>query len=89
MVNVMVIVMDMQRGYVVKMNEEERIKQEEEIRERIVIYEDTKADIANKLENENNKREKEYLEYRLECCNDLIDQCYDKINPTKKKEMYK
>ena len=62
---------------------------EEEIRERITIYEDTKADIVNKIENEGNKREKEYLEYRLECCNGLIERCYDKLNPTKKKEMYK
>ncbi len=34
-------------------------------------------------------RDKEAIEERIESCRRLIQQLYDKDNPTKKKEMYK
>lgn len=80
--------MGMQRGCVVKMNEEERIKQEEELKERISFYEESRVRITKELAGKEGK-EREYVENRIESCDRLIDGLYDKLNPTKKKEMYK
>jgi len=88
MVNVMVIVMDMQRGCVVKMDEEERIKQEEEIKERISFYEESRVRITKELDGKEGA-EREHVVIRIESCDRLIDGLYEKLNPTKKKEMYK
>ena len=70
------------------MDTEERIKQEQEIKERIGSYEKsrvrtTKAPAGQK------GIEKAHVEIRIESCDRLIDGLYDKLNPTKKKEMYK
>ena len=88
MENVTDIVKDMQRGCVVKMNEEERIKQEEELKERIGFYEESRERITKELAGKKGK-EREHVEIRIESCDRLIDGLYEKLNPTKKKEMYK
>ncbi len=70
------------------MDEEERIKQEEEIKERIGFYEESRVRITKELTGKKGK-DREYVEIRIESCDRLIDGLYDKLNPTKKKEMYK
>ena len=70
------------------MDEEERVKQEEEIKERINFYEESKVRITKELKGKEGIQ-REYVELRIESCDRLIDGLYDKLNPTKKKEMYK
>ena len=89
MENVTDRVKDMQSGCVVKMDEEEeRIKQEEEIKERISSYEESREHITKELIGKEGT-EREHVKIRIESCDRLIDGLYDKLNPTKKKEMYK
>ena len=70
------------------MNEEERLKQESEIRERIDMYEESRVRITKELAGKKGT-EREHVELRIESCDRLIDGLYEKLNPTKKKEMYK
>ncbi len=70
------------------MDEEERLKQETEIKERIDFYEESRERITKELAGKEG-REREYVENRIESCDRLIDGLYEKLNPTKKKEMYK
>lgn len=59
-----------------------------EIKERIEQYEESKKKIFGELKDKEG-REREAVEYRIECVEDLIDHLYNRLNPTKKKEMYK
>ena len=68
--------------------EKEKIKQEQEWKDRIEYYEESKHKISKKLE-ETEGREKEAIRYRMSCCQNLIDDYRTKLNPTGKKEMYK
>jgi len=61
---------------------------ETEIKERIEQYEESKKKIFEELKTKQG-REREEVEYRIECVEGLIDHLYDRLNPTKKKEMYK
>ena len=70
------------------MDEVERIKQEAEIKERIDFYEESKERITKDLVGKEG-RDREAVESRIESCDRLIEGLYDKLNPTKKKEMYK
>lgn len=70
------------------MNEEERIKQEEEIKERISFYEESRERITKQLADKEGI-DREAVEVRIESCDRLIDGLYERLNPTKKKEMYK
>jgi len=70
------------------MNEEERLKQEEEIKERIDFYQESRDRITKDLKGKEG-RDREAIENRIESCDRLIDGLYEKLNPTKKKEMYK
>ena len=70
------------------MNEEERLKQEIEIKERIDFYEESRVRITKELKGKEGN-EREHIENRIESCDRLIDGLYEKLNPTKKKEMYK
>ncbi len=85
----MVIAKDMLKGCVVKMDEEDRLRQiREEIKERIDIYQETRDKITKDLKGKEGK-DRESVEFRIESCDRLIDGLYEKLNPTKKKEMYK
>jgi len=68
--------------------EKERIKQEQEWRDRIEYYEGSKHKISKELEGTKG-REKEAIRYRMSCCQNLIDGYRTKLNPTEKKGMYK
>lgn len=81
MVNVMDIVKDMQRGCVVKMDED--------IKERIEEYQKTALSLEWEKAHKDDEKEIEAIEYRIERIRALIDHLYEKDNPTKKKEMYK
>ena len=71
------------------MDEEERLKQlQEEWKEKIAFYEDSKQKISKQLEGKEG-RDKEYVENRMKSCDRLIDDYRAKLNPTSKKEMYK
>lgn len=80
MVNVMVIVKDMQKGCVVKMDEE--------VKDRLESYQTVKRMYEGELEGKEG-RDKEAIEFKIESCRSLIEQIYEKDNPTKKKGMYK
>ncbi len=72
-----------------EVSEEERIKQlQEDYKEKIEQYEESKAKIAEELKTTKG-RDKEAVEYRMLCCQELIDDYKKKLNPTGKKEMYK
>ncbi len=62
--------------------------EEEEIKERIDFYEGSRERITKELAGKEG-REREYIENTIESCDRLIDGLYEKLNPTKKKEMYK
>lgn len=69
--------------------EEKRIKEMQDMyKERIEVYEQSKQNISKELEGKKG-RDKEYVENRIASCDRLIDQYQEKLNPTKKKEMYK
>jgi len=69
--------------------EEERIKElQQEYREKIDYYQESKAKISKQLEGKEG-RDKEYVENRIASCDRLIDDYTMRLNPTKKKEMYK
>ena len=69
--------------------EEKRIKELQDMyKEKIDIYEQSKQRISKELEGKKG-RDKEYIENRIASCDRLIDEYKDKLNPTKKKEMYK
>lgn len=71
------------------MDEEERLKQlQEEWKEKIAYYEESKQKISRQLEGKEG-RAKEYVENRIKSCDRLIDDYRAKLNPTSKKEMYK
>ncbi len=71
------------------MDEEERLKQlQEEWKEKIAYYEESKQKISRQLEGKEG-RDKEYIENRMKSCDRLIDDYRAKLNPTGKKEMYK
>jgi len=80
MVNVMVIAKDMQKGCVVKMDEESI--------EKLELWKKTQNRLIEEVKGTKG-RDKEALEERIESCRRLIRQLHDKDNPTKKKEMYK
>ncbi len=70
-------------------DEEKRIKEMQDMyKERIEVYEQSKQNISKELEGKKG-RDKEYVENRIASCDRLIDQYQEKLNPTKKKEMYK
>lgn len=69
-------------------NHHSQHKDEIEIKERIEIYEGTKERITKELKGKEG-RDREAVELRIESCDRLIDGLYEKLNPTKKKEMYK
>jgi len=70
-------------------DEEKRNKELQDMyKEKIGIYEQSKQKISKELKGKKG-RDKEYVEYRMASCDRLIDQYQDKLNPTKKKEMYK
>ncbi len=69
--------------------EEERIKElQQEYRDKIDYYQESKSKISKELKGKEG-RDKEYVEVRMESCQRLIDDYTMKLNPTKKKEMYK
>ena len=69
--------------------EEKRIKEMQDMyKEKIEIYEQSKQKISKELEGKEG-RDKEYIENRMKSCDRLIDEYQEKLNPTKKKEMYK
>jgi len=69
--------------------EEKRIKEMQDMyKEKIDIYQQSKQKISKELEGKEG-RDKECVEYRMASCDRLIDQYQEKLNPTKKKEMYK
>ena len=69
--------------------EEKRIKEMQDMyKEKIDIYQQSKAKISKELEGKEG-RDKEYVENRIASCDRLIDEYQEKLNPTKKKEMYK
>lgn len=70
------------------MDEEERLKQEAEIKERIDFYEESRDRITKELKDKKGD-DREHIENRIASCDRLIDGLYEKLNPTKKKEMYK
>ena len=72
-----------------EVSEEERIKQlKEDYKEKIAYYKESKYRISKQLEGKEG-RDREYVENRIKSCDRLIDGLYEKLNPTKKKEMYK
>ena len=72
-----------------EVSEEERIKQlQEEWKERIEHWEQSKAKIAKELEGKTG-RAKEAVKNRIASCDRLIKDYRTKLNPTGKKEMYK
>lgn len=69
--------------------EEKRIKEMQDMyKEKIDIYQQSKTKISKELKGKEG-RDKEYVENRMASCDRLIDEYQDKLNPTKKKEMYK
>ena len=69
--------------------EEKRIKEMQDMyKEKIDVYQQSKAKISKELEGKKG-RDKEYVENRMASCDRLIDEYQEKLNPTKKKEMYK
>lgn len=80
---------DMKKGCVVKMDEEERLKQlQEEWKEKIEYYKESKEKISKQLEGKKG-RDKEYIKNRVQSCQRLIEEYEKKLNPTSKKEMYR
>ena len=70
-------------------DEEKRNKELQDMyKEKIDVYQQSKAKISKELEGKEG-RDKEYVENRIASCDRLIDQYQEKLNPTKKKEMYK
>ncbi len=72
------------------MDEEEKRNKElqDMYKERIEVYEKSKLNIAKELEGSEG-RDREAIENRIASCDRLIDGYREKLNPTKKKEMYK
>jgi hypothetical protein len=71
------------------MDEEERLKQlQEEWKEKIAYYKESKEKISKQLEGKEG-RDKEYIRNRVQSCQRLIEDYEKKLNPTSKKEMYK
>jgi len=71
------------------MKEEDRLKElEDEYKSKIEYYKESKKRISKGLEGTEGK-DREAVEYRISCCQNLIDDYRLKLNPTKKKEMYK
>ncbi len=71
------------------MDEEERLRQlQEEWKEKIAYYEESKERISKQLEGKEG-RDREYVENRMQSCDRLIKDYRAKLNPTGKKEMYK
>ncbi len=69
--------------------EEKRIKELQDLyKERIEVYEQSKIKIAEELKGKEG-RDKEAVQNRIASCDRLIDDYREKLNPTKKKEMYK
>jgi len=66
----------------------EKNEREQEWRDKIEFYEESKNKISKKLEGTEG-REKEAIRYRMSCCQNLIDNYRTKLNPTKNKGMYK
>ena len=54
----------------------------------ISFYEESRVRITKELAGKEGI-EREHVEIRIESCDRLIDGLYEKLNPTKKKEMYK
>lgn len=75
---------------VLKMDEEEKIKleQEQEWKDRIDYYKESKEKISKQLEGKEG-RDKEYIENRMQSCDRLIEDYRTRLNPTEKKAMYK
>jgi len=71
------------------MDEEERLKQlQEEWKEKIAYYKESKEKISKQLEGKEG-RDKEYIRNRVQSCQRLIEDYEKKLNPTSKKEMYR
>jgi len=61
---------------------------DEEIKERIELYQKTKRELEIELEQETDEIERMAIEYRIDSCKTLIKQLYERDNPTKDKGMY-
>ncbi len=71
------------------MDEEERLKQlQEEWKEKIAYYKESKERISKQLKGKEG-RDREYVKNRVQSCQRLIEDYEKKLNPTSKKEMYK
>ena len=71
------------------MDEEERLRQlQEEWKEKIAYYKESKEKISKQLEGKEG-RDKEYIRNRVQSCQRLIEDYEKKLNPTSKKEMYR
>jgi len=69
--------------------EEKRNKEMHDMwKEKIEIYEQSRIKISKELEGKKG-RDREAVENRVASCDRLINEYRDKLNPTKKKEMYK
>lgn len=62
---------------------------DEEIQERIELYQKTKRELEVELEQESDEIERMAIEYRIDSCKNLIKQLYNRDNPTKDKGMYR
>lgn len=62
---------------------------DDDIKERIELYQKTRKELETELEQETDEQERMAIEFRIDACKGLIKQLYDRDNPTKDKGMYK
>ena len=62
---------------------------DEDIKERIDLYQKTRKELEAELEQETDELERMTIEFKIDSCKSLIKQLYDRDNPTKDKGMYK
>ena len=62
---------------------------DEELRERLELYQKTRKELEAELKQETNEIERMTIEFKIDSCKSLIKQLYERENPTKDKGMYK
>jgi len=62
---------------------------DEELRERLELYQKTRKELEAELKQETDEIERMTIEFKIDSCKSLIKQLYERENPTKDKGMYK